>query len=148
MVWAATGICPLAAIKSGPWLSRSVSGYPRRYGLERSWPNVEYARLVERRVRVTAAARRFNVVRRFTATSSGGCPIAGLDALTRSSAFAVTRPARIRTLIQPLVASAGCCSTSSPSIMIWISSLTTNLPSSIMLKLRPNCLRLIWLLAL
>lgn len=39
------------------------------------------------------------------------------------------------------------CSTSSPSIEIWISSLTTNLPSSTMLKLRPNSFRLIWVVA-
>ena len=40
---------------------------------------------------------------------------------------------------QVLADSASCfCSTSSPSIMIWISSLTTNLPSSIMLKFKPN----------
>ncbi len=51
-------------------------------------------------------------------------------------------------VLQPLVASAAsCCSTSSPSIEIWISSLTTNLPSSIMLKLRPKSFRLILVVA-
>ena len=75
-------------------------------------------------------------------------PIRGERASTGSDACAVTHRGPDPTLIQPLLACAGCCSTTSPSIRIWISSLTTNLPSSITLKLRPNCLRLIWLLAL
>jgi hypothetical protein len=50
---------------------------------------------------------------------------------------------------QPLaVSAASCFSTSSPSIMIWISSLTTSLPSRIMLKLRPKSFLLILLVAL
>ncbi len=66
----------------------------------------------------------------------------------------IARPARQRLtvpgkpeaqLAQLLGASAACfCSTSSPSMEIWISSLTTNRPSSIMLKLSPKSLRLIW----
>ena len=65
------------------------------------------------------------------------------------------RPARWRRAVlspqrsQVLAVSAGsCCSTSSPSIVTWISSLTTNLPSSIMLKLSPKSFLLILVLAL
>lgn len=51
-------------------------------------------------------------------------------------------------LFQPLAVSAGsCCSTSSPSIMIWISSLTTSRPSRTMLNFRPKSFLLILLVA-
>jgi hypothetical protein len=39
------------------------------------------------------------------------------------------------------------CSTISPSIVIWISSLTTSLPSSTMLRLTPKSFRLILVVA-
>ena len=50
-------------------------------------------------------------------------------------------------LLAVSAAAASFCSTSSPSIVIWISSLTTSLPSSIMLKLSPKSFRLILVVA-
>jgi hypothetical protein len=74
------------------------------------------------------------------AAASGPGPEAGVVAV--DAAASGPRP------LQPLVVSAASgCSTSSPSIEIWISSLTTNLPSSIMLKLRPKSFRLILVVA-
>ena len=43
---------------------------------------------------------------------------------------------------------ASCCSTSSPSIMIWTSSLTTHLPSNSILKVKPKSFLFIWVRAL
>jgi len=58
-----------------------------------------------------------------------------------------TGPAR-GGLAQPLAAPASAgCSTSSPSIVIWISSLTTILPSRIALKLSPKSFLLIFVVA-
>jgi hypothetical protein len=55
---------------------------------------------------------------------------------------------RLTRRCQPLAVSAvSGCSTSSPSIMIWISSLTTIRPSRIMLKLRPKSFLLILVVA-
>ena len=48
----------------------------------------------------------------------------------------------------PAVSAASFCSTISPSIWIWISSLTTSLPSRIALKLRPKSFLLILVVAL
>ena len=45
------------------------------------------------------------------------------------------------------VSAASFCSTSSPSIVIWISSLTTIRPSSTMLRLTPKSFRLILVVA-
>jgi len=48
---------------------------------------------------------------------------------------------------QLVAAASSFCSTSSPSIAIWISSLTTSLPSRTALKLRPNSFLLILVVA-
>jgi hypothetical protein len=52
-----------------------------------------------------------------------------------------------RQLLAVSASAASFCSTSSPSMVIWISSLTTSLPSSTMLKLRPKSFRLILVVA-
>ena len=87
-------------------------------------------------------------LRRVTAFGRASAP--GRRQKRMRRAAPVTGRARRRTTAQPTrwasvrqcqalaVSAASFCSTSSPSIMIWISSLTTNLPSSIMLKLKPN----------
>jgi hypothetical protein len=55
------------------------------------------------------------------------------------------QPAAAISRSQPLVASAAwACSTSSPSMKIWISLLTTSLPSSTMSVPTPKSVRLIW----
>ena len=85
----------------------------------------------------------------FTAHTVGGVTVYDLGLTVITLGWPPVRPGPPRPRRQPpAVSAASFCSTISPSIWIWISSLTTSLPSRIALKLRPKSFLLILVVAL